>query len=159
MGLSARNESASNWSGGRRSMPGPFVPPIDVVLARLLSVSRSLSLELIYISPFEFLCCFFPQLSDEDILLSSARVMAPGSIDRLPILLTSSWSFELLDPFEEGLELACRSAFKFASLVGDLGAVSDENPEGGFAVRITGGLAASSSSEISSCTSSSEGCL
>ena len=81
----------------------------------------------------------------------------PGSIETLPILLASSLSFDPVDPFEDGLELPRRKVFKGLDW-GDRGAVSGENPDGGLAVRITGGLAASSSKDSSSINSRSDGC-
>lgn len=78
-------------------------------------------------------------------------------METLPILLASSLSFDPVDPFEEGLEVPRRKVFKGLDW-GDLGAVRGENPEGGLAVRMTGGLAASSSNDSSSIKSRSDGC-
>jgi hypothetical protein len=75
------------------------------------------------------------------------------------MLLASSCSFDPNDPLDEGLELPLRKLFKgLESRPGDFGAVKGENPDGGLAVRITGGLAASSSSDSSSGRSRREGC-
>jgi hypothetical protein len=74
------------------------------------------------------------------------------------MLLVSSWSFDPNEPFEDGLELPRKKFFKLLESRGDFGAVNGENPDGGFAVRIIGGLAASSSKDSSSTKSRKEGC-
>lgn len=62
------------------------------------------------------------------------------------------------DPLEDGREDPRSSVFKDpVSRPGDLGAVRGENPEGGLAVRITGGLAAKSSRDPSSGRSRRDG--
>lgn len=73
-------------------------------------------------------------------------------------MLASSLSFDSTeDPFDDGRELPLRNVLKgLESRPGDLGAVNGEKPEGGFAVRMTGAVAANSSSE-SSCVSCREG--
>ena len=68
------------------------------------------------------------------------------------MLLASSRSLEPDDPFEDGLEELRRNFNGLESR--DFGAVRGENPEGGFAVLMTGGLAASSSNDSSSTTKS-----
>ena len=73
------------------------------------------------------------------------------------MLLASSLSFDPVDPFEDGLELPRRKVFKGLDW-GDRGAVRGEKPEGGLAVRMTGGLAASSSKDSSAINSRREGC-
>jgi hypothetical protein len=63
----------------------------------------------------------------------------PGSILRFPMLMTSSFSLDCFDcePIEVGLNRVFGE--------GDFGgAVSGERPDGGFDVRTTGGIAASS---------------
>lgn len=77
------------------------------------------------------------------------------------MVLVSSRSFDPADPFDEGLELPLKKLFIGVTSRPDAfgGAVRGENPDGGFAVRITGGLAASSSKDSSSCRSPSDGCL
>jgi hypothetical protein len=74
----------------------------------------------------------------------------PGSMDKLPMLLASSLSFDPVDPFDDGRELPLRNVLRGLESRGDFGAVRGEKPEGGLAVRITGGLAASSSKDVSS---------
>lgn len=73
-------------------------------------------------------------------MLAEDRVGAtPGSMLRFPMLTTSSLSLEPFDP--EPNEAGRTRLFK----EGDFGgAVSGENPDGGLAVRTTGGIAASS---------------
>lgn len=66
------------------------------------------------------------------------------------MLLASSLSLEPEDPVEEGLEELRNNLSGLASR--DFGAVRGENPDGGFAVLMTGGLAASSSKDSSSVT-------
>jgi len=57
-------------------------------------------------------------------------------------------SREPREPLDDGREAVLRKDLKaLGSWDGDLGAVSGEKPDGGFAVRMTGGLAASSSRE------------
>jgi hypothetical protein len=60
-------------------------------------------------------------------------------------------SREPTDPLEDGREVLRRIALKppLLSRTGDLGAVRGENPEGGLAVRMMGGLAANSSKDTS----------
>lgn len=70
----------------------------------------------------------------------------------------SSRSLEPVDPFEEGLELPRRKDFSDTGSAGGLGAVMGEKPEGGLAVRTTGGVAASSSRDSSSIKFFNEGC-
>ena len=75
------------------------------------------------------------------------------------MLPESSCSFDPAEPLEDGLELPLRKLFKgLESRPGDFDAVKGENPDGGFAVRMTGGLAASSSSDPSSTMSRRDGC-
>jgi hypothetical protein len=73
------------------------------------------------------------------------------------MLLASSLSFDPVDPFEEGLEVPRRNVLRGLDC-GDRGAVRGENPDGGLAVRITGGLAASSSKDSSAINSRRDGC-
>jgi hypothetical protein len=114
-----------------------------------------------YMRPLWFLSCFRPQLSRErerERLVSATEAGAvPRSIERLPMLWASSR--EPREPFEEGREEFRRIDLKpLEASRGDLGAVRGEKPEGGFAVRMTGALAARSSRDwVSSRRSSSEG--
>jgi hypothetical protein len=64
------------------------------------------------------------------------------------MLLASSLSLEPVEPVEEGLEALLKNLSGLASR--DFGAVIGENPEGGFEVLMTGGLAANSSNDSSS---------
>lgn len=80
--------------------------------------------------------CFLSQLSEERLLLRS-RVTEPGSIDTLPMLSASS----PLDSLDVGLEFLSKFLIGVPSGFGDLGAVNDEYPDGGLAVRITGAVA------------------
>ena len=96
-----------------------------------------------YIKPLWLRPCFLPQLSLDDFLRSSWVGACPGSTDRLPILLVSS--FDPIDPLDEGRELPLRNDLRGLESPGDLGAVRGEKPDGGFAVLITGVGAASSS--------------
>ena len=84
----------------------------------------------------------------------------PGSMETFPMLLASSrsFSFDPVEPLEDGLEPPRRNVLRGLDSRGDLGAVRGENPEGGLAVRMTGGLAASSSRDSSWISSRREGC-
>ena len=73
------------------------------------------------------------------------------------MLPVSSLSLDPVEPLDDGRELPLKNVLSGLDSLGDRGAVKGENPEGGFAVRITGGLAASSSSDCSSTSSRSEG--
>jgi hypothetical protein len=65
-------------------------------------------------------------------------------------MLCESASLEATDPLDDGRDDLPRMDLKPPdSRTGDLGAVKGEKPEGGLAVRMTGGLAASSSRETS----------
>lgn len=74
-------------------------------------------------------------------------------------MLESSFSFDPCEPFEPGRRRKFLKELDLESVAGDFGAVNGENPDGGFDVLITGGLAASSSSDSSSMSSRNEGCL
>lgn len=74
-------------------------------------------------------------------------------------MLESSFSFDPCEPFEPGRRRKFLSELDLESGAGDFGAVRGENPDGGFAVFMTGGLAASSSRDSSSISSRNEGCL
>ena len=140
-------------------------PPTAPTLARFLSsFSRNRSLELMYINPLWLRPVFLPQLSCDRCLLNSGGGDAPAtprSMDRLPMLWVSA-SRDASDPFDDGLEALLRPLkmlFRppFPSRAGDLGAVRGEKPLGGLAVRMTGGLAASSLISASSSRSPSRG--
>src|SRR5262245_32869190 len=155
MGVSARI-----GSGLLPDAPSPLgFPPTAPTLARFFSNSFSLSLsfELMYMRPLWLRACFLPQLSWDDCLRSSWLVFGatPLSMETFPMLWASS-----TEPLEDGRELLRSIDLKPAfSRTGDFGAVRGEKPEGGFAVRITGGLAASSSRDTPSSTfSSCDGC-
>ena len=131
---------------------------VAVLPARFLSSSFSLSrsLELMYISPLELRPVFLPQLSPEDLLCSSGDGTTPGSIDKLPILLASSLSLDPEEPREDGREELRRNLSGLDSRA--FGEVNGEKPDGGFEVRMIGGLAASSSKDSSATpTSFSDG--
>jgi len=74
------------------------------------------------------------------------------------MLRVSSLSLDPVDPFEDGRELPRRKDLMGPGSAGALGAVMGENPEGGLAVRITGGVAASSSKDSSSTNLFNDGC-
>ena len=73
------------------------------------------------------------------------------------MLLVSSRSFVSLDAFEDGLDDALRNVLRGLASLGGFGAVNGENPDGGLEVLITGGLAANSSRDPSSCASCNDG--
>jgi len=77
-------------------------------------------------------------------------------METLPILFVSS--FDPVDPLDEGLELPRRNDFSVPESPGDFGAVRGENPDGGLEVRMTGGVAASSSKDSSSIKLFKDGC-
>jgi len=146
MGVSPRN-----GSGRDDEAPRPLAaPPTAPTLARFFSnsFSRRRSLELMYMSPFWLRPCFLPQLSWDACRFNSKLGATPRSTDRLPMLWASSR--DPRDPLDDGRDEVRRIDLKppLVSRTGDLGAVRGEKPDGGFAVRITGGLAASSSREM-----------
>lgn len=73
------------------------------------------------------------------------------------MLLASSLSFGPKEPLDDGRELPRRNVFRGLLSRDCRGAVNGENPEGGFEVLMTGGLAASSSRDSSSMSSRREG--
>ncbi|KAK5636128.1 hypothetical protein RRF57_011841 [Xylaria bambusicola] len=108
-----------------------------------LSLARRRSLELMYISPLWPLSLVV-QLSCDDGLRKSGGADKPRSTDRLPMLWVSSCDDDA-DPLDEGRERSRDLRPREEdSRRGDLGAVMGEKPEGGFEVRMTGGLAARS---------------
>ena len=151
---------------------GPLEPPPTApTLARFRSrdLSRNRSLLLMYINPLLLRPVFLPQLSCERLflrVLGSLRGDAVlRSTLRFPMLSATDASEPLLDgrdAFRALLLLFLSNVLRPElplGLFGDFGAVSGENPEGGFAVLMTGGLAGSSSrGTSSSCKSLSDGC-
>jgi hypothetical protein len=129
---------------------GPAAPGVTRFLSA--SVARNRSFELMYIKPLVFRPDFAPQLSYDCCWCNSREggAEAPRSMEIFPTLLVSSC--DEAEPLEEGREGRRRdlSPPEEMSRCGErvvLGAVKGEKPEGGFEVRMVGGLAGKSSRE------------